>query len=56
LKIEAPRRNSHGELLVFVDDDNEIASDYLAIAQRIFSNVANLGIAGGVVEPEWCDQ
>src|SRR5262249_50530776 len=48
-------RASEGALLVFVDDDNELAPDYLQAAMAIFDNRETLGIAGGVIEPEWCD-
>src|SRR5262245_48928845 len=48
-------RASKGGLLVFVDDDNELAPDYLQAAMAVFDNREALGIAGGVMEPEWCD-
>jgi glycosyltransferase involved in cell wall biosynthesis len=48
-------RASKGGLLVFVDDDNELAPDYLQAAMAVFDDREALGIAGGVMEPEWCD-
>jgi glycosyltransferase involved in cell wall biosynthesis len=48
-------RESKGALLVFVDDDNVLAPNYLETANSIFSNNENLGVAGGIIEPEWCD-
>jgi glycosyltransferase involved in cell wall biosynthesis len=40
-------------LLVFVDDDNVLAADYLACAVRLFAEQPHLGAAGGPVLPEW---
>jgi GT2 family glycosyltransferase len=48
-------RNSQGGILVFVDDDNALAEDYLETASRIFSLGKELGVAGGTMEPEWWD-
>src|SRR6516162_769771 len=48
-------RNSQGGILVFVDDDNVLAEDYLETASRIFSLGKELGVAGGTMEPEWWD-
>jgi glycosyltransferase involved in cell wall biosynthesis len=48
-------RNSESSLLVFVDDDNVLAPDYLESANNIFGSAENLGVAGGIIEPEWCD-
>jgi glycosyltransferase involved in cell wall biosynthesis len=48
-------RQSRAEILLFVDDDNVLAPDYLEIAVKTFSDIDDLGVAGGVVEPEWCD-
>jgi glycosyltransferase involved in cell wall biosynthesis len=48
-------RNSGGEILVFVDDDNVLAENYLEAANRIFTSAKKLGMAGGVIQPEWCD-
>src|SRR5262245_65720307 len=48
-------RNSTGALLVFVDDDNVLTPGYLENATKIFSRVKALGVAGGIVEPDWCD-
>ena len=44
------------DLLVFVDDDNVPATRYLEAAVRIFRTTGDLGIAGGIVRPEWCDK
>jgi glycosyltransferase involved in cell wall biosynthesis len=49
-------RNSESTLLVFVDDDNELAPDYLETANSIFNSAEDLGIAGGIVEPEWSEE
>lgn len=50
-----------GELIVFVDDDNLLASDYLANALAIMQTSPHLGAFGGSVTPEfetppepWC--
>jgi glycosyltransferase involved in cell wall biosynthesis len=48
-------RESKGALLVFVDDDNELAPDYLQAALAAFDDRETVGIAGGIIEPEWCD-
>jgi glycosyltransferase involved in cell wall biosynthesis len=51
---------SRGELLVLVDDDNELAPDYLARARRIMAERPDLGAIGGrrlgafeVTPPPW---
>jgi GT2 family glycosyltransferase len=49
-------RQSESALVVFVDDDSVLAPDYLETAIRIFSSEEGLGLAGGIIEPEWCDQ
>ena len=41
---------SSGEVLVWVDDDNLLAPDYLALMQRAFAQHPALGAAGGVSE------
>jgi glycosyltransferase involved in cell wall biosynthesis len=46
-------RESRGELLVFVDDDNVLASDYLAHALRICREWPILGAWGGDVAAEF---
>ena len=46
-------RAAHGDLLVFVDDDNVLSPDYLAVAVRLFGENPRLGAAGGPVVPEW---
>jgi glycosyltransferase involved in cell wall biosynthesis len=42
-----------GELLLFVDDDNVLAPDYLLAAARRFETHPRLGAAGGKSVPEW---
>ncbi len=49
-------RESVGSILVFVDDDNVLAPNYLENAIRIFECNESLGVAGGIIEPEWRDQ
>jgi glycosyltransferase involved in cell wall biosynthesis len=49
-------REALADLLVFVDDDNVLATNYLAAAIRIFRSFKDLGIAGGIVEPAWFGQ
>ena len=46
-------KESAGELLVFVDDDNVLDADYLEQAGRIASEWPMLGAWGGQVEPEF---
>ena len=46
-------REAKGELLVFVDDDNILASDYLAATAELFSKRADLGVASGRILPEY---
>jgi glycosyltransferase involved in cell wall biosynthesis len=46
-------RHSRGPLLVFVDDDNVIAPNYLDAARAIFERFPRLGLAGGKSLPEW---
>ena len=41
---------STGEVLVWVDDDNVLAPDYLELMQRAFTRYPDLGAAGGVSE------
>jgi glycosyltransferase involved in cell wall biosynthesis len=42
-----------GECLVLVDDDNELASDYLAESLRLFAAHSKIGIFGGRSLPEF---
>lgn len=42
-----------GELIVFVDDDNELASDYLARAIELASEFPKIGALGGQLIPEF---
>ena len=44
---------SRGELLIFVDDDNVLAPDYLATVARIADEWPQLGIWGGSIIPEF---
>lgn len=44
-------RESAGELLVFVDDDNVLDRDYLEVAQRVSREWSILGAWGGQVRP-----
>jgi glycosyltransferase involved in cell wall biosynthesis len=46
-------RAARGEVLVFVDDDNVLAPDYLAAVVRRFAASPSLGACGGPVRPEW---
>jgi glycosyltransferase involved in cell wall biosynthesis len=47
-------KSSSGEVLVFVDDDNLLAPNYLEVAFRIWSEWPMLGVWGsGVIEPEF---
>lgn len=45
--------SASGELFVFVDDDNVLATDYLAAAVRRLVDNPRLGVAGGPVVPEF---
>ncbi|MGB1249284.1 MAG: glycosyltransferase [Candidatus Promineifilaceae bacterium] len=53
-----------GDLLVFVDDDNLLAPDYLDSAEKIFQTTPTLGVGGANhikpqyegTPPEWIDQ
>ena len=42
-----------GELLVFVDDDNVLAPNYLASALELFAKRPDLGVASGRLVPEY---
>jgi len=46
-------RESTGETIVFVDDDNVLQPEYLAVVERMFAAEPQLGAAGGPVRPEW---
>jgi glycosyltransferase involved in cell wall biosynthesis len=46
-------RKSQGPILVFVDDDNVLAPDYLTIVVSIFRRLPRLGLGGGKSNPEW---
>lgn len=45
--------NSQGELILFCDDDNVLASDYLVRAVEIFSAYPRLGNASGKTFPQY---
>jgi GT2 family glycosyltransferase len=49
-------QQSKGDLIVFVDDDNVLPPNYLKNAVDIFQRKEQLGVAGGIIEPEWCDR
>jgi glycosyltransferase involved in cell wall biosynthesis len=59
LGLTAARRRGIGEakaeILVFVDDDNLLAPEYLASAVEILSEDPEAGVVGGVIEPDWPD-
>jgi glycosyltransferase involved in cell wall biosynthesis len=46
-------RESSGELIVFIDDDNMLEPDYLSVAAEITTNHGNLGAFGGSMKPEF---
>lgn len=46
-------REARGELLVFVDDDNVLAPDYLATAARLAERNPGIGVFGGRISPEF---
>jgi len=46
-------RESAGDLLVFVDDDNVLAADYLEAAAKLYSARPDLGVASGCLLPEY---
>ena len=47
-------RESCGDLLVFVDDDNVLAPNYLQTARTLFAEHPYLGVIGaGILEPEF---
>jgi len=50
-------RESRGDVLVYVDDDNVLAADYLETAQSLFAKHPHLGVIGaGILEPEFATQ
>ncbi len=46
-------REAKGEILVFVDDDNVLDSDYLEVTLRISKDFPFLGAWGGQIRPEF---
>jgi glycosyltransferase involved in cell wall biosynthesis len=49
---ECGLRTARGSILVFVDDDNLLAPDYLRNVNAIFRN-PKIGVASGAIEPEY---
>lgn len=53
-------KTAQGDVLIIVDDDNVLDSDYLANARNLFMTLPSLGVVGGKIEgefeidpPEW---
>ncbi len=46
-------QESRGDLLILVDDDNELAADYLAETLRLFAAHPRIGLLGGRSVPEF---
>jgi glycosyltransferase involved in cell wall biosynthesis len=46
-------RESHGDLIVMVDDDNLLAPDYLEVALKLAAACPFLGVFGGSLDPEF---
>lgn len=46
-------KEAKGELIVFVDDDNVLAKDYLQAASDLFARRLDLGVASGRILPEY---
>jgi glycosyltransferase involved in cell wall biosynthesis len=46
-------RESRGDVLVFVDDDNVLAPNFLEEAEKIFTRLTRLGAAGGPIRPQF---
>jgi glycosyltransferase involved in cell wall biosynthesis len=47
-------KESRGELMVFVDDDNVLATDFLEQAMAVLARYSHLGVFGaGVIQPEF---
>lgn len=46
-------RESTGDLLVFVDDDNVLARNYLSAAAELFTRRIDIGVASGRLLPEY---
>lgn len=47
--------HAKGSILVFVDDDNIIASDYLRVVADVFED-PRVGVVSGAIEPEYEEQ
>jgi glycosyltransferase involved in cell wall biosynthesis len=46
-------KESNGELIVFVDDDNVLAPDYLSVANRIAAEFPHIATWSGRIEPDF---
>ena len=46
---EAGVSNARYELVIFVDDDNWLAADYLKIVSELFSRIPQIGVLGGEI-------
>ena len=46
-------KEAAGDLLIFVDDDNVLAPDYLTAALKLFADRPDLGAASGAMIPEY---
>ena len=44
---------ANNEVIVFVDDDNQLFPNYLKHAVKLFVEKPTLGVAGGILEPEF---
>ncbi len=51
--IKAGLREASAELLLIVDDDNILASDYLETAHRLLTTHTFIGVVGGSIAPEF---
>jgi glycosyltransferase involved in cell wall biosynthesis len=49
---ECGLRNTRGSIIVFVDDDNVLASDYLRAVSAVFTN-PKIAVVSGAIEPEY---
>jgi len=44
---------ARGEIIVFIDDDAEMCTDYLSILKKVFDEEKNIGTVGGPIEVGW---
>jgi len=49
---ECAMQNAKGEIIVFVDDDNILSSDYLQIVESVFEN-KHIGVVSGTIIPSY---